>query len=410
MSKKITKEEHKTYLDKKVNCIVKPLLVDLLKNKPDDVSDFIISWCNTKGKEIEKKNKEESNEKIEEKVEEEDNVLKPSDQQIIPYSNSHLPVSEESIIYDDEIAEEELQQKIQKHRHSKKKNAISAEAYGEYNKLENFQARVIEKTDEQKEKIRTILNGNFMFKSLESKNQEIVIMAMKIISFGAGETVIKQGDDGSELFIVGKGKLRCCKKFEDKEEETYLKTYESGEVFGELALLYNAPRAASIYADEISELYSLDRDTFNHIVKNATIQKRNVYEEFLKKVEILNELDNYERQKICDCLQTETFKKGDIIIKQGDDGDKFYFVQEGTAVAFKTSEQGKEEQVFDYQANDYFGELALLNEDKRQASIRVTSDEFVVASLSKQSFKRLLGPIERILERNKEKYQKYVKA
>jgi cAMP-dependent protein kinase regulator len=51
--------------------------------------------------------------------------------------------------------------------------------------------------------------------------------------------------------------------------DTYLKTYEPGESFGELALLYNAPRAASIKAKTSTNLYELDRETFNNIVKDA---------------------------------------------------------------------------------------------------------------------------------------------
>ncbi len=173
--------------------------------------------------------------------------------------------------------------------------------------------------------------------------------------------------------------------------------------------MYNAPRAATIIAIENSVLFSLDRATFNHIVKNATIQRRNTFEEFIGKIEILQELDNYERQKICDCLETERVKKGDLVINEGEFGEKFFFIQDGTAEAFKT-EENNQKVVFEFKANDYFGELALLNGDKRQASIRVTSDSLSVASLSKQSFKRLLGPIENILERNKDKYAKYVKA
>ena len=65
--------------------------------------------------------------------------------------------------------------------------------------------------------------------------------------------------------------------------------------------------------------------------------------------------------------------------------------------------------MFEYKENDYFGELALLNNDKRKATIRVTSDEMSVAFISKASFKRLLGSIEDILKRNVEKYEKYVK-
>lgn len=58
--------------------------------------------------------------------------------------------------------------------------------------------------------------------------------------------------------------------------------------------------------------------------------------------------------------------------------------------------------------NDYFGELALLNDNPRAANIKVTSDEVIVASIDRASFKRLLGPLEIILERNAERYKSYV--
>ena len=60
-----------------------------------------------------------------------------------------------------------------------------------------------------------------------------------------------------------------------------MKKYKEGDAFGELALLYNAPRAASITADSNCSLWCLDRDTFNHIVKDASSKKREKYEQFL---------------------------------------------------------------------------------------------------------------------------------
>ena len=66
-----------------------------------------------------------------------------------------------------------------------------------------------------------------------------------------------------------------------------MKEYKAGEAFGELALLYNCPRAATITAKTEANLWSLDRQTFNHIVKDAAAKKRDKYEEFLKNVKIL---------------------------------------------------------------------------------------------------------------------------
>ena len=411
MQSKPTKEDYKNYLERKVNKIIKPLIVDLLKEQPDDVADFIVHWTNTKGRELEKSTKKEVVDATDDKVQVAEHEIRKSLQQINEkYSMSHLPQSEQSIDAESDEDDEALEAKLKNKKTTQKKNAISAEAYGEYNKLGDFKPRVIEKTEEQIVKIKNTLSKSFMFNTLDGRQQDIVIAAMSINNYGPGDTVIKQGDDGQELFIVGSGRLRCCKLFDGKTEETQLKIYEPGEVFGELSLLYNAPRAASIYAEGEAELYSLDRDTFNHIVKRSTIERRQKYEDFLQKIEILQDLDSYERQKICDCLETEEFKKGDLIIREGEDGDKFYLIQEGQAEALKMNDKNGQDVVFEFKENDYFGELALLNGDKRKATIRVTSDKMVVASLSNLSFKRLLGPIERILERNKSKYDTYVRT
>ena len=52
-------------------------------------------------------------------------------------------------------------------------------------------------------------------------------------------------------------------------------------------MLYNCPRAATIRSDGDSLLWSLDRNTFNHIVKGAASKKREKYEKFLSEVKVL---------------------------------------------------------------------------------------------------------------------------
>jgi cAMP-dependent protein kinase regulator len=115
---------------------------------------------------------------------------------------------------------------------------------------------------------------------------------------------------------VDSGELDCFKKFSKNEDPKYLKTYYPGEAFGELALLYNAPRAASIKAKTDAILFALDRECFNNIVKESAVKKREKNDAFLQKVDLLSTIDPYERSQIGDALKTLKFSKGDYIVKQ----------------------------------------------------------------------------------------------
>lgn len=161
-------------------------------------------------------------------------------------------------------------------------------------------------------------------------------------------------------------------------------------------------------------LFALDRQTFSHIVKEASIRRRDRFERFLSKVELLAELDAYEKSKLCDVLQTESFEVGQAVIRQGERGDKFYLIEEGEAVVKKKNEssfwltaEGIEELVYEYKPNDYFGELALLSDAPRAASVYAKTT-LKVNSIDRDSFKRLLGPLEDLLKRNVSKYQKFL--
>lgn len=247
-----------------------------------------------------------------------------------------------------------------------------------------------------------------MFSALDEKEKTIVLDAMEERKASPGEPIIKQGEEGDNLYVVESGRLSCFKLFPGKSEPTFLKHYQPGESFGELALLYNAPRAATIIADEDAVLWSLDRNTFNHIVKDAASKKREKYEQFLQQVKVLQTMDAYERQKLADAFKEETFKKGDYIIKEGEEGNIFYFISHGEAVATKTLHSGEEaKEVMHYKVGDYFGERALLKNEPRAANVVATTEEITVVSMDRHSFKRLMGPLEDLLKRNMDLYEQY---
>merc|ERR1719160_1089505 len=299
---------------------------------------------------------------------------------------------------DDDVDEipESFQQKSKGARAS-----VSAEAYGAWNQKTAFEAKVIAKTDEQKGRLQTCLGKSFLFSGLEEKEFKIVVDAMEEVNCEAKDRPIKQGDDGDFLFVIETGKLECYIKNKDAEGETLVKTVEAGDAFGELALLYNCPRAASVEAAEKSVLWKLDRNTFNHIVKDAAQKKRERYESFLKTVPLLQSMSDYERSQVADGLKSEKFDSGAVIMKEKDPGDKFYILEEGTAEAVK---EGKAEAVMSYNAGDYFGELALLRNQPRAATVTCTS-ACKVLTLDRRAFKRLLGPLDALLNKSSETYK-----
>lgn len=70
--------------------------------------------------------------------------------------------------------------------------------------------------------------------------------------------------------------------------------------------------------------------------------------DFLQKVNLLETLDDYERSKICDCLQSQKYTPEQYIIREGESGNRFFFIEEGKAVATKKNASGDEEVVYDY--------------------------------------------------------------
>jgi cAMP-dependent protein kinase regulator len=140
-----------------------------------------------------------------------------------------------------------------------------------FNKKENLVPPVIQKTDQQRDRILAKVTKSFMFNSLEENELNTIILAFEERRFKDGEAVITQGEQGDVLYLIESGTLDCYKTFNKDEGRKHLKVYQPGEAFGELALLYNAPRAATIIAKEECILWALDRETFNHIVKDAAV-------------------------------------------------------------------------------------------------------------------------------------------
>jgi len=157
----------------------------------------------------------------------------------------------------------------------------------------------------------------------------------------------------------------------------------------------------------------------------STIKKRKMYEEFLSKVKILHELDQWERLTVADALEPVQFNDGDNIVVQGEKGNDFFIIVEGkkkmnffylykksffkgTAVVYqKPSDDEPAVEVSKLGPSDYFGEIALLFDRPRAATVKAKGPLKCV-KMDRNRFERVLGPISDILKRNVAQYNSFI--
>lgn len=180
-----------------------------------------------------------------------------------------------------------------------------------------------------------------------------------------------------------------------------------GEGFGELALLYNDKRSATIEAQEDCKVYTLDGTIFKTIIIKSSIEKRSLKAGFLERIKLFDQLDRFQKLKLVDGLKMKVLQKGDYIIREGDEGDSFYIIESGEVECIKLHRlkfKNGYVHVRSLKPGEHFGELALINNEMRSLSVRVKSvDGCKLLKLDRDTFTRILGSIESNLKMDYDK-------
>jgi len=202
--------DNSEYCEIKLKDIVEELLLDLAKKKPCDIINYSMDWLMKKGGyTINGLTIDERDELL--------NLRK----ELKKYRELHEKNNDGNHSFDEdeeEHSDDEAEQAPEVRHYPKTslrgpRIAVSAEAYGEFNKKGDFKPVVHKKHEDQITAIKSRLIHSFMFNSLESSDLKIVIDAMEEKKFAIGEVIINQGDQGDCLYIVEEGELNCFKKF-----------------------------------------------------------------------------------------------------------------------------------------------------------------------------------------------------
>ena len=257
--------------------------------------------------------------------------------------------------------------------------------------LEDYTPPVFDKSNSEVELIKKALEKNFFFDDMSPAELDTFIQAFEPFEISKGMAVISQGESGDYFYVINEGDV----SFEMNGD--YVGMAGAGKSFGELALLYTCPRAATVYAAaERTSFFRVDQRTFRSMLQKQTKKSEALKVKLLRSVDFLEELDESDIKRLADALTPRTFKEEDVLVKKGEEGDAFYILQEGE---MKVSDISVGNSNFDniiLKPGDYFGERALVTDEPRAANVTALT-EGVAFSIDRLTFEKVLGKFSRLI-------------
>ena len=235
------------------------------------------------------------------------------------------------------------------------------------------------KTDRDVELITSALNKHFIFTSLTQENRTQLINSMKHFTLASKEIVFEQDQPGNNYFVVASGKLEVLVNTHP------VNTLEPGDSFGELALLHDSHRSATIKTLQKTTMWGLDRKTFRTAVQSLNAQNYQENKSFIESVPLFKVLTSHQKETLIGASSTMNFRAGEKIVKEGDSGDLFFFIKQGAVSC--TQNKSEIRKMF---KGDFFGEQALLYNSPRTATVTALEDSKLL-SIGREDLARALG-------------------
>lgn len=252
---------------------------------------------------------------------------------------------------------------------------------------------ITSKTVPAKAQIVAFLAQIPLFSGLNETELAALCSYIRLIKYGSKRRIIRQGDTGECFYTIVSGTAEVVVENASGVEKV-VEHLSTGDSFGEIALIEKIPRTASIVTKTPVTIFEMDKSSFDKFVISSAGGKEKVTNmirlgKLLIAAPLFSFMSPRQISSVIMRLKTENAVAGTLFFDQGDSGDKFYFIKEGS-VHIRRTEAGKI--VLDKQLGqgEFFGEMALVREIPRTAKATAISD-CVVATLTKEEFLEIMG-------------------
>eukprot|EP00808_Paulinella_micropora_P013463 g5820.t1 len=228
---------------------------------------------------------------------------------------------------------------------------------------------------------------------LQGLPENVLNMVANLFSyqtFEAGQIVFSEGDEALSLYVVSHGMVECFAKDNSGQDKKF-QDVRAGGYFGEIALMIGIPRTATVRATEKSLLLALGRSDFENLLTLSEDLRANLQEAVRHRVArtltkfdvpFFRSIPTERYPELAAITNIEKMTAGETIFKHGDKGAEFYLIMYGSVVI--KNQEGK---VFRKMTDgSYFGEIALVANKERTATVEVESKSIVLLSITKENF------------------------
>ena len=254
-----------------------------------------------------------------------------------------------------------------------------------------------EKDDATTERIRSFLQKRAPFDTLDEAQLLRLVGAMVGQAAAEGEVIMREGEAGGALcYLVDGG------EFAISVGGAQVDSVGEGAVIGELALLYNVPRTATVscVSEGGASLWVLHRSVFQRTIRAETIARRRQVYEFLKSNHFFSSMGERQLSRLTDAVEVVHFEAKVEIMREGDAADAMYIIKEGQCVVSQeiiTQDDGGAEKSDSrlcgiVGVGEYFGERALITSEPRSATVAAVGDVETL-KIDRGVFLQLLGPL-----------------
>ncbi|MBX7193111.1 MAG: cyclic nucleotide-binding domain-containing protein [Sandaracinaceae bacterium] len=238
-----------------------------------------------------------------------------------------------------------------------------------------------------------------LFSQLAPKALERLLTALTVRDLDMNGVAIEQGSEGREAFVVVRGTLRAERAASaDEGEPTLLAVLGPGAIFGEMALVSSAPRAAAVIAQEPTTLLVVARDALEAIAVDepaigrelGSYCRSRMLANLVRTSALLRAIPSADREGVIALFDTKSFGEGEVLFEEGSEPEGLYLVASGgVRVTTHDPAGGEDIVVADLGPGDVVGEISIVLRRPATATVS-TAFPTIALELSRERFQEAI--------------------